>query len=86
MRGRCAIFMIRCRRTVRIVAKKALIAKLSGLDLQDTDPTHEVLDVVISYLETLLGPMVNCVRALRPEASLQDDVGRGAAAIVGRER
>lgn len=61
---------------VRIVAKKALIAKLSGLDLQDTDPTHEVLDVVISYLETLLGPMVNCVRALRPEASLQDDVGR----------
>ena len=67
----------------RIVAKRALITKLAGLDLQDTDPTHEVLDLVISHLGTLLGPMVNCVRALHPGASLQDDFEKERQRLLG---
>ena len=41
----------------RLIAKRALIAKVQKLGFQDHDPTHEILDQTISHLETLLGPI-----------------------------
>ena len=58
---------------VRVVAKRALVGHAPGLNLQESDPTHEVLDLVVSHLETVLRPMANFVDGLRPGASLQDD-------------
>ena len=58
---------------VRVVAKRALVGHAPGLNLQESDPTHEVLDLVVSHLQTVLRPLANFVDGLRPEASLQDD-------------
>ena len=57
----------------RLVAKRALIAKVQRLGFQDHDPTHEILDQTISYLETLLGPVTNCLHLLGEQGvSLRD--------------
>ncbi len=48
----------------RLIAKRALIAKVQKLGFQDHDPTHEILDQTISHLETLLGPIKNCLYLL----------------------
>ena len=58
---------------VRVVAKRALVRHAPSLNLQESDPTHEVLDLVVSHLETILRPMANFVDGLRPGASRQDD-------------
>ena len=58
---------------VRVIAKRALVAKAPGLNLQETDPTHEVLDLVVSHLETVLRPMANFVTGLPQNATLHDD-------------
>ena len=60
--------------TIRIRAKRALLTRIRNLDLQDTDPTHEVLDLVTTHLETLLSPLTAGFHTWGTHASLQADV------------
>ena len=60
--------------TTRIRAKRALLTRIRNLGLQDTDPTHEVLDLVTTHLETLLGPLTSGLHTWGSHASLQADV------------
>ena len=55
-------------------AKRALVSKVREARLQDTDPTHEVLDVVTTHLETLLAPLRGVSQIWGAEATLQDEV------------
>lgn len=57
----------------RIVAKRALIAKVSTIGVQDSDPTHEVLDLTVSHLETLVGPLASYISGFGQTASLDVD-------------
>ena len=60
--------------TTRIRAKRALLTRIRNLGLQDTDPTHEVLDLVTTHLETLLGPLTSGLHTWGSHVSLQADV------------
>lgn len=58
----------------RIVAKRALVSKVPNIGVQDTDPTHEVLDLTVSYLETLVGPLLSgTISGFSQTASLDVD-------------
>ena len=59
---------------IRISAKRSLLSQVRHLDLQDTDPIHEILDLVTTNLETLLGPLTNGLQTWGPHASIQADV------------
>ena len=59
---------------LRVQAKRALLSRIKGPGLQDTDPTHEVLDVVTTHLVTLLGPLGSARDAWTAQATLQDEV------------
>ena len=70
------------RPAIRISAKRALLSQMRHLDLQDTDPTHEVLDLVTTNLETLLGPLTNGLQTWGLRASLQADVRQGRQTLL----
>ena len=59
---------------LRVHAKRALVSRIKAHGLQDTDPTHEVLDVVTTHLEGLLGPLESAAQAWTLQASLQGEV------------
>ena len=67
---------------LRKYAKRALLSKVRHLDLQDTDPTHEVLDLVTTNLETLLGPLTNGIHSWGAQASLQADVRQSRQTLL----
>ena len=67
---------------IRVSAKRALLSQVRHLDLQDTDPTHEVLDLVTTNLETLLGPLTNGLHTWGPHASLQADVRQARQTLL----
>ncbi len=56
----------------RLLFKRALVTQLHGtVEVDETDPTHEVLDVVASTLASLAGPIGQCVRTWQTGANLQ---------------
>ena len=63
-------------------AKRALVSRVRDARLQDQDPTHEVLDVVTTYLETLLGPLGGGSHVWGAQATLQDEVRTSRRALL----
>ena len=63
-------------------AKRALVSKVRDARLQDQDPTHEVLDVVTTHLETLLGPLRDGTHIWGAQATLQDEVRASRRALL----
>ena len=59
---------------IRIQAKRALVAQVKELGLPETEPTHEVLDVVTTHLERLVGQLTSGSRTWGEQATLRNDV------------
>ena len=59
---------------IRIQAKRALVAQVKKLGLQETEPTHEVLDIVTTHLESLVGQLTSGSRTWGEQATLRSDV------------
>lgn len=59
---------------IRIQAKRALVAQVKELGLPETEPTHEVLDVVTTHLESLVGQLTSGSRTWGKQATLRSDV------------
>ena len=58
----------------RMVAKRALASHAPQLQVQETDPTHELLDVVSNQIGSLLGPLSATLRVWRDRARLHEHV------------
>ena len=58
----------------RMVAKRALASHAPQLQVQETDPTHEVLDVVSNQIGSLLGPLSVTLRAWWERAQLHEQM------------
>ena len=67
---------------LRAQAKRALVSRIKEVRLQENDPTHEVLDVVATHLETLLGPLGYGINRWNSQATLQDDVRTSRQALL----
>ena len=58
----------------RVVAKRALASHVHQLRVQETDATHELLDVVTDHIGSLLGPLTATFRAWWSRARLHEQV------------
>ena len=58
----------------RMVAKRAIAAHAPQLQVQETDPTHELLDIVSNQIGSLLGPLSATSRAWWGRAHLHEQV------------
>lgn len=67
---------------IRAHAKRALVAQVREAGLSDTDPTHEVLDVVTTYLESLLGKLTSGRHTWGEQATLRSDVQQGRQLLL----
>ena len=67
---------------IRIHAKRALVAQVKELGLPETEPTHEVLDVVTTHLERLVGQLTSGSRTWGKQATLRSDVRQGRQSLL----
>ena len=68
--------------SLRVQAKRALVSRIKEVRLQDGDPTHEVLDVVTTHVETLVGPLGYGIHRWSAQATLQDEVQSSRQALL----
>ena len=66
----------------RLAAKRALVKQVRTLGLQDTDPTHEILDVVTTHLEGLVNNLSGRDYGWGEWATLRGDVQRTRRSVL----
>ena len=59
---------------IRIPAKRALVSQVRSLGLQDTDSTHEILDLVTTHLGSLVGRLPSGDQTWGDQATLRAEV------------
>jgi len=60
----------------RVPLKKALVTQVKGIGLNEKDPTHEILDVVATHLEDVIGRLTNFGASWGDSATLGTEVRR----------
>ena len=66
----------------RVPAKRALVQRLVGaLDIGERDPTHEVLDVAINHVSTVLSPLSGSLRSWWSRVTL-DTIANGREPVL----
>ena len=68
--------------SVRAHAKRALVGQVREAGLSETDPTHEVLDVVTTHLESLVGQLTGGRHTWGEQATLRNDVQQGRQLLL----